>query len=190
MPRTLTPTAYAALFEQITEILAEGKIQTRQATEWERVETYWHVGDAIYVSVLDRRDRAEYGQGIVPKLANDLNLGESLLHDIVRFRKAFMILSTYRELTWSHYRVLIRLPTVDQRHFYERTANRGRWPVRRLQDEIHSDLFQQTKSRPEALPPGEDPFGGRPLRASRGKLYTYTTKGASRLPRPNRRSPP
>ena len=173
MKESLSPSAYAALRKEVGQILAEGKLHSRRATEWERVETYWNVGNAIHVQILQGRERAEYGEKIIAKLASDMNLGLALMHDIVLFRRALNILYTYRQLTWSHYRVLIRLPTVDQRRFYERAANRGAWPVRRLQNEIQADLFQETANRPEALPPGEDPFGGRPLRARKGIPYTY-----------------
>ena len=136
-----------------THILDEGKFHSRQATEWERVETYWNVGNAIYVRILQGRERAEYGEQIIAKLAFDMNLGLALMHDIVLFRRALNILYTYRQLTWSHYRALIRLPTVDQRRFYERAANRGAWPVRRLQNEIQADLFQET-AMASSPPPG------------------------------------
>ena len=35
---------YDALREEIEIILSEGKLQSRQATEWEKVQTYWNVG--------------------------------------------------------------------------------------------------------------------------------------------------
>ena len=101
-----------------------------------------------------------------------MQLGKVSLHEMVRFRRAFNILYASKELTWTHYRALLRLPTIDQRRFYERAANRGAWPVRRLQSEIQADLFHETASRPEALPPGEDPFDGRPLRSRKGIPYT------------------
>ena len=43
----LTPTQYRALREQIHGIISEGKIHTRRSGEWEKVETYWHIGDAL-----------------------------------------------------------------------------------------------------------------------------------------------
>jgi len=38
---------YHALREQIEGILSEGKTHTRRAGEWEKVEAYWHIGDAL-----------------------------------------------------------------------------------------------------------------------------------------------
>ena len=122
MKESLSPSAYAALREEVGQILAEGKLHSRRATEWERVETYWNVGNAIHIQILQGRERAEYGEKIIAKVTSDMNLGLALMHDIVLFRRALNILYTYRPLTWSHYRVLTRLPTVDQRRFYERAA--------------------------------------------------------------------
>ena len=178
----LPTSTYNALREEITAILTEGRAQSHQATEWERVDTYWNIGNAIYVRALDRGIRAEYGQEIVLQLAADLDLSDALLHDLILFRKTFNMLSSGRELAWSHYRVLIRLPSVEQRRFYERTANLGHWSVRRLKEEIEADHYQTTRALPEALRPGEDPFGGRPLRTKKGQLYTYCIRAKRATP--------
>ena len=62
MTQSLSPTAYEALREEVGHILDEGKFHSRQATEWERVETYWNVGNASYVQILQGQERAEYGE--------------------------------------------------------------------------------------------------------------------------------
>ena len=92
MTEAPSPPAYAALCDEVGQILAEGQFHARQATEWERVETYWNVGNAIYVRFFKDRARAEYGEQIIAKLSGDTDLGLALLHDIVRFRRAFNIL--------------------------------------------------------------------------------------------------
>ncbi len=65
---------YHALREQIEGILSEGKIHTRQAGEWERVETYWHIGDALQTHFRGH-PRARYRQQIALNLRNNMNLG-------------------------------------------------------------------------------------------------------------------
>ena len=174
-----TPATYGSLRDQVGQILSDGKVQSRQATEWEKADTYWHVGDAIYGHILNREGRAGYGERIIANLCKDLNLDRSLLHDIVLFRRAFPILYAHRQLTWYHYRALIRLPSIEQRHFYERMADDGGWSTRELQRQIKADLYRRNRNRLDALPEGEDPFGGRPFRVRRGRLYTY---GLRKLP--------
>ena len=45
MTESLSPAAYDDLREEVGQILAEGKLHSRQATEWERLETYWNPFD-------------------------------------------------------------------------------------------------------------------------------------------------
>ena len=167
------PAPYDTLLEHVRAVLAEAGDHSRQAGERAKVDTYWHVGDAIYVHLQGRAERAAYGQQIIHNLSKDIALPQSTLHDIVRFRRTFTILSTSRELAWSHYRVLIRLPRVDQRRFYERLAHEQAWSVRDLEAHIGAGEWQHAVGAPLAVDPGEDPFAGHPLRARRGELYTY-----------------
>ena len=86
----LTPIQYRALREQIQGIISEGKIHTRQAGEWEKVETYWHIGDAL-ISKIGGQPRAEYGRKIIRNLSKDIRLSKSLLWQILRFRRVLTI---------------------------------------------------------------------------------------------------
>ena len=165
-------TAYESLREHIIAILSEGRDHSRRASDHRKAEAYWHVGDAIFVHVKDAAPRAEYGHQI-HNLSKDIGLPESTLHDIVRFRRAFSILSTSRELTWSHYRVLIRLPGIDQRRYYERAASEGHWSVRQLESHVADDPYGRLLEQPYAVPEGDDPLEGRAFRPRRGQPYTY-----------------
>ena len=168
----LTPTQYRALREQIQGIISEGGIHTRQAGEWEKVETYWHIGDAL-ISHIDGQPRAEYGRQIVVNLSKDIQLSQSLLWHILRFRRVLTILSTWRELSWSHIREIIYRPSREERRFYLSAANRDRWNVAQLQKAIRDDLYGGTVTRPFAVQPEQDAPAGRPLRARFGEFHVY-----------------
>ena len=163
---------YHALREQIEGILSEGKIDTRQASEWSRVETYWHIGDALQTH-LRGNPRAEYGQQIVLNLSKDIGLAESTLGEILLFRRSLPIPSTSRKLGWSHIREVLRAPSQDQRLYYLRAADQGRWSVRHLRQAIRADAYGQAADQPWAVPPDQDPHQGQPLRARFGELHTY-----------------
>ena len=47
-------------------------------------------------------------------------------------------------LSWSHYRLLLRLDEPSQREFYEAECLRGNWSVRQLERQIGSMLFERT----------------------------------------------
>jgi predicted nuclease of restriction endonuclease-like (RecB) superfamily len=47
------------------------------------------------------------------------------------------------ELSWSHYRILMRVPQLEARAFYEVEAAKSRWVVRELERQIGSLLFER-----------------------------------------------
>lgn len=52
------------------------------------------------------------------------------------------------DLSWSHYRALMRVENEEARRFYEREAVKGNWSKRQLERQIHSLLFERLlKSR-------------------------------------------
>ena len=166
--------------------MSEGRVHTRLAGEWEKVETYWHIGNALQ-SHFKGQPRAEYGQQVVRNLSKDIGLGETTLWEILHFRRALPTLHTCKELGWSHIRAVLRAPSQDQRLFYLRTAEAHRWTVLQLRAAIRDDAFGQHTDAPLAVPEDEDPHRGRPLRARFGELHTYIVV-AARSPEADRPS--
>ncbi len=76
-------------------------------------------------------------------------------------------------MAWKHYRMLLRVPSVEQRRFYERRADESAWSTRELKRQIDAGLYIHSRDAPEALAAGEDPFVGRPFPSRRRRLYTY-----------------
>jgi hypothetical protein len=130
------------------------------------------LGDALQAHI-DDQPRADYGERIIPDLSKDLHLSQSLLWDIVLFRRSLTKLPTYKELAWSHIREVLRVPTQERRRYYLQVASEGAWSVRQLREAISADRYGEAVARPLAVPPEEDPFDGRPLRARFGELFTY-----------------
>ena len=182
MPGESPSPQYHALREQIEGILSEGKIHTRQAGEWGRVETYWHIGDALQTHFRGH-PRAEYGHQVVRNLSKDIGLSESLVWDILLFRRALPILPTYGESGWSHIREVLPAPTQDQRLYYLRAAEEGAWSVRQLRQAVRADAYGRHTDQPWAVPADQDPHQGRPLRARFGELHTSEKQGFMCCPR-------
>jgi len=53
------------------------------------------------------------------------------------------------DLSWTHFIELIRLGDVWQRAFYENECLRGNWPIRHLQRQIGTQLFERTAMSPD-----------------------------------------
>jgi predicted nuclease of restriction endonuclease-like (RecB) superfamily len=66
------------------------------------------------------------------------------------------------QLTWTHYRILMRLPE-EQREFYERGAIAGRWSSRELERQINSLLAERTVMSRKPLETMQRALAERPL---------------------------
>jgi hypothetical protein len=60
--------------------------------------------------LLLHKERADYGAQVVPKLARDLGVSDTVLYRCPRFARAFPILAARPELSWAHYRALLHSP--------------------------------------------------------------------------------
>jgi predicted nuclease of restriction endonuclease-like (RecB) superfamily len=123
---------------------------------------YWHIGRRISDEVLGN-ERAEYGKQVVVGLAKALTAeygkgwgNKQLLH-CIRFAESFSditIVSTVsRQLSWSHFQVLIYLKEPLARDFYAQMCQLERWSVRVLRKQVGSMLFERTaiSKKPEQV---------------------------------------
>ena len=129
----MNDSTYHSLREQIEGLLTESRQQTRQAGEWEKVETYWQIGDALTAHI-DTIPGSKHGQQIVRNLSKDLKLGYSTLYQILRLRRVIDDPKVYArtQMGWSHFRALIHLKTPEQICHYTKLANQENWTTRQL----------------------------------------------------------
>jgi micrococcal nuclease len=154
---------YGILREQIEGLLQEGQQFGRRAAEWEKVETYWHIGDAL-ARFLGQHGGSTYGEQTLVQLGGDLQMSRAVLFDILRFRRQVAVLQVRESLGWSHYRALLRLPA-DQLTHYEKLADAEAWTVRQLKRAIEQTGASQLD---DDLAPAPEP-----LRPRFGRPYTY-----------------
>lgn len=127
---------------------------------------YWHVGDRIRKEI-PKDERAEYGKKIVATLWRQLTADygkgflEKNLHRMIQFSEVFpdqqVILSLTRQLSWSHFRLLLPIKDAIKRDFYAEMCRIERWNVRTLSKKIDSMLYERTalSKRPELVAEAE-----------------------------------
>jgi predicted nuclease of restriction endonuclease-like (RecB) superfamily len=138
------------LHQRVRGILAGARTRAWQAVNAAMVEACWQIGRAIVEEEQRGGPRAEYGRRIVETLSTRLSaefgagFSPANLWDMRRFYRLYPILQAApRELTWTHYRLLLRLDNPEARAFYAaETANTG-WSTRELQRQIASLLFER-----------------------------------------------
>lgn len=138
---------YNNLLQELNSILDTGLSRAYKAVDNIKVQTYWQLGERIVREELQHKDRAEYGKYLVEKLAVDLNILKRVLYQIIQFYSTYpMMNSVSSQLSWTHYRNLIFLKDQKERQFYEQKIIQNSWSVRKLQEQIKNNLYQNSSS--------------------------------------------
>lgn len=128
-------------------VTAQNKVYT--SVNSAMVIAYWEIGEQIYRACGDN-DRAKYGKSILKYLSNKLTaefgkgFDESNLRKMRQFYLTYPIRDTLcPELSWSHYRILMRLADKEAREFYTEECARSAWSVRQLERQINTMYYQR-----------------------------------------------
>ena len=142
--------APADLYQNIRDVLLLARTQVRQSVNTAMVQTYWQIGRLIVEHEQGGEKRAEYGQRVLPEMARrlteDFGKGFSAqsLWSYRQFYLAFPILSTaWRELSWSHFKVLLRVKDAQAKSWYAAEAAAQGWSVRALDRQINTLFYER-----------------------------------------------
>ncbi|MDD5355204.1 MAG: DUF1016 N-terminal domain-containing protein [Candidatus Omnitrophica bacterium] len=161
--RGLITKSYPLLLSQLKKVF----IESLQRIEEEKVKAYWRTGQLVSDYLLENKTRAEYGESLFIKLSRDLDIDRSTLLRSVQFYRAFPIVATWRQLTWSHYRHLIAIKDEDKRELFIERAVKKEWDCRQLADAIRLDKLKIEKPKQK---PAQSAYK---LTVTRSCLFTY-----------------
>ena len=135
------------LFEQVRLVLDSAQQQVRHSINDVMVQSYWHIGRLIVEDEQGGAARAQYGKQTLQQLSQKLSaeygkgFSPQSLWNFRQFYLEFPILSTaWRELRWSHYRVLMRVKNIAARDWYANETISQGWSVAALDRQV-STLF-------------------------------------------------
>ncbi len=121
-------------FEKIKSIILDSRTKIYRVANTELLFSYWEIGRIIIEEEQSGELRAEYGKETLKRLSQFLTLelgkgfDESNLRNMRSFFIAFPIRDTLRhELSWSHYRLLSRIESIEKRRFYLNEAIHSNW---------------------------------------------------------------
>lgn len=140
-------------YTDISSTIDQCKHSVQRAVNDAMVMLYWTIGKYLLCNVLDN-SKAEYGQKVVEELAQKLtlNYGKSFnragLFRMIQFYKEFsdsqIVATLSRQLTWSHFVVLLPIEDETKRNFYAVMCSNENWSVRTLRERRKSMLFERT----------------------------------------------
>lgn len=151
---------YSDLLAHVRRTLLLGQRQIESV----RVRAYWKVGRDIHKHTLHHKDRAKYGEQVIQRLADDLEVGKDLVYRMLGFYEAYPIFSTSRKLSWSHYVALLGVEDKTRRLKFESLASDQNWPVEKLEQKVREAKKKQSSAR--HVP-------GTLLKPKQGKLGIY-----------------
>lgn len=148
-----TPVNIEPLFDQVREVIDHAQQQLRHTVNDLMVQSYWHIGRLIIESEQGGVARAEYGKQTLKQLSLRLTAkygkgySSQSLWNFRQFYLEFPILSiAWRELRWSHYKVLMRVKDITARNWYANEVISQGWTVAALDRQISTLFYERLLS--------------------------------------------
>jgi predicted nuclease of restriction endonuclease-like (RecB) superfamily len=144
----LVPDQFSSkVYEDIRTALAEARASVVTAANTVMVNAYHEIGRQITEAI---GERAEYGQKLLLYLSEHLTIefGKGFtvanLRNMRQFYQTFPIRYALRsELTWTHYRLLMRVDDESRREFYLKESADCGWTSRQLERQINSFYYER-----------------------------------------------
>ncbi len=144
------PTAVNELAGRINGIIETARKRVQSVVDHEMVHAYWQIGREIVEDEQKGELRAGYGKALIENLAKELTqrhgkgFDRTNLWNMRGFYIAFpKIDALRRELSWTHYRLLLKIEEPQKRFFYEIESANGNWSTRELERQMNSMLFER-----------------------------------------------
>lgn len=148
----LTPQSppLSGLLDALRGLIQQGRQQALRAVDMVQVQTCWEIGRHIVEFEQGGEARAAYGKKLLPRLAEALThefgrgFDDRNLRNMRAFYQAFPIWHAVRtELSWTHYRALLRVSNQEAREWYANEAALQNWSARALDRQIGTLYFER-----------------------------------------------
>jgi len=140
----------APLINELGELIRQARQKVLRAVDTLQVQTCWQIGRHIIEFEQGGAERAVYGAKLLPSLAKVLTarfgkgFGASNLRYMRLFYQAFPICDALRhELSWTHYRILLRVENNNARHWYMNETATQNWSTRALERQIGTFYYER-----------------------------------------------
>lgn len=140
----------APLINELGELIRQARQKVLRAVDTLQVQTCWQIGRHIIEFEQGGAERAAYGARLLPSLAKVLTarfgkgFDASNLRYMRLFYQAFPICDALRhELSWTHYRTLLRVENTNARRWYMNEAVTQNWSTRALERQIGTFYYER-----------------------------------------------
>ncbi|SHG40948.1 Predicted nuclease of restriction endonuclease-like (RecB) superfamily, DUF1016 family [Flavobacterium segetis] len=152
MNNDLENTANESLLKELSTLIEQSKQRVAVVANSEITLLFWQVGKRINDTILNN-ERAEYGKQIVATVSQQLehkygrNFNEKNVRRMMQFSEQFsdfeIVVPLARQLTWSHFLILIPLKSIESKLYYAQKAIEEVWGKRELRNQISRKAFER-----------------------------------------------
>ena len=150
-------------FSTIKSILRDARKKAYASVNFIMVESYWKIGQQIVEEEQLGQDRAGYGAYLIRELSRRLGdeFGKGFsVANLKNFRQFYQTFPDFgksyalrSQLSWTHYRLIMRVEKLDARNYYIQEAAEQNWSTRLLERNIATGWYNRLLSAPpENLP--------------------------------------
>ena len=150
---------YQDIYAEIKEALLRSRGQAYTAVNYAMVQAYWQIGRIIVEHEQNGSLRAQYGKSVLlevsEKLQDEFGAGFSVrnLQQMKKFYVMFPNTNALRsQLTWTHYRALLRVEDDAARSWYMEECVRSAWSSRQLERQISTLYYDRLLASRERAP--------------------------------------
>ncbi len=171
--------AVESIYGRVREILETARSSAYRAVNFAMVQAYWHIGRVIVAEEQRGKAKAKYGDYLIrelsERLTNEFGKGFTI-SNVKYFRQFYLsfeighavrgqsrlpekshalrdVLPAVRpELSWTHYRLLLKVNKPDVRRFYIEECIAGNWSTRQIERQINSFYYERLLSSREKKP--------------------------------------
>lgn len=146
----------STFFEEIRGILDQARQRAYASVNSAMVEAYWQIGQRIVEEEQRGSKRADYGSLLIKELSKQLGqeFGKGFsVANLKNFRKFYLVFPDFQKgyaprslLTWTHYRLIIRVDDQAARDYYLQEAANQNWSTRQLERNINSFYYERLLS--------------------------------------------
>lgn len=111
-------------YNEIKNILSTARNKVYKTANFAMVEAYWNIGKSI-IEEQGGNEKAEYGAGLLKELSKQMtqDFGKGFTVTNLKYMRQFYLMfpnghALRDELSWTHYRLLIKVENDNAREFY------------------------------------------------------------------------
>ena len=141
------------LLRDISEIIIASRQTVMQTVNNAMVQAYWNIGRLIVEHEQKGSSKAKYGTQQLEYLAKKLQktFGSGFdARNLRNMRKFYLIYPIWNavrtELSWTHYRILIRIENSKARDWYAAECIANNWSIRALERQISNLYYERLLS--------------------------------------------